>query len=374
MHRNENSIHHVNPTDLGILAVALHALEDFSPWVSPSERGLKTAIVATCPVCGVDEPAAVDALRVVQVGKADEPQRLNWFCYAHNGDFRGIGAALRKHEEEKQNLRERLTWNFKVDPGARYAKPNGGSDKVSTLRPVEEQVTTGPKVDRPPYRDPLPDHQADLRCTDPRRIVHYAKESNSSTARLFQCKRCLACRHWRKAHRISDLKGRVEDWATVRRTPALAPAPYAALSRRLRRHGCDFASVPVDAGRTILTNSALDVGDVIAVADIPTAIEGLVGMMVDGGRISGTKRTRKPRQHKEVKWERIGATKLDEAAISRVHNEHGCPLRERDPREAGRERRMPEWDVSSLSSDQLLALWTALGVRITKRLKRNETE
>ena len=302
---------------------------------------LAQRVVATCPVC-VGEVGSLGALKVSIV---DTPPRLDWHCSLHRGGFRGIIYALEKHR----------------------------ADNVTNLEYVE--LPTCSKVDSdqlPELQDPLPDHQADQRCTDPRRIMQYAKELRRSTVRPVSCKRCLACRNWRKAHRVSRLKDGVAEWATVRRTPALAPGPYAALSRRLRRHGCNFVSVPVDAGRIILTNSALDVGAVIASEDVASAIEELVAMMVDAGRISGTAGTRKAKKRKDITWERIGVTKLDDAAVSRVHNQHGCPLVERDPREVTGRGRMtgPQWDVSGLSPDQLLALWMALGVRVTEGRKR----
>ena len=263
-----------NPTDLGILAVALRALADFAPALVPAGKDSPSCVVSTCPVC-VGEPGSLGSLRVEAV---DMPVRLSWHCSLHNGGFSGVSYALSKHQAEK----------------------------VSTLRHVSTSVCS--KVDILPDRDPLPDHQADLRCTDPRRIVHYSESLGRSRLGPFPCKKCLACRGWRKARRISDLKSRVEDWATVRRTSPLAAGPYAAMSRRLRRHGCDFAAVPVDAGRVILTNSTVE-GDALEAADVFPAIENLVGMMVDGGRISGTRGTRKARQHKEVQWKRMGTTK-----------------------------------------------------------------
>ena len=47
--------------------------------------------------------------------------------------------------------------------------------------------------------------------------------------------------------------------------------------------------------------------------------------------------------------------------------EHACPLLERDLRDATGRGRGREWDVSALGPDQLLALWVALGIRVTKR-------
>ena len=291
--------------------------------------------------------AAVGALRVGVVGN---PKRLDWHCSLHNGGFSGVAYALEKHR----------------------------AARVSNLEHIELPTCSRSDSDQlPEFQDPLPDHQADQRCTDPRRIMQYSKELFRSTVRPVSCKRCLACRNWRRAHRISRLKDNVAEWTTVRMTPALASAPFAALSRRLRRHGCDFVSVPVDAGRIILSNTSLDIGEVIASEDVAAVIEELVAMMVDTGRLSGTAGTRKAKKRKGITWERIGVTKLDDAAVSRVHNQHGCPLVERDPREVtGRGRTTgPQWDVSSLSPDQLLALWMALGVSITEgRKQKTRTE
>ena len=338
MNQNQSSIQHHTPTDTGILAVALRALAGFSPALVPSGKNSQ-AVIATCPVC-IGEPGSLGSLRVEAV---DVPKRLNWHCSLHRGGFNGVAYALSKHQ----------------------------SAQVSNLRHTELPICS--KLDTLPDRDPLPDHQADLRCTDPRRIVLHGKKLKRARLGLFRCNRCLACRYSRKARRISDLKGRVEGWATVRRTPALAAKPFAALSRRLRRHGCEYVAVPVDAGRIILTNSALEVGDVIAVADIAVAIEGLIRSMLDAGRVSGTVGTRKAKKRKEIQWERIGSPKLDDAAFARVCSLHGCPSIER-ARENGHGLgrglgRAREWDVSGLSPDKLLALWMALGIRITKRVR-----
>ena len=331
----------------GILGFALHELQGFSPQFIPGDADdIPARVEAACPVCDSKPNGAGQVARAVRVVMStSRPVSLAWYCFNHHGGFDGIRVALEKH-------RAATVTNLRIEE----------------KRPI-------PKVDSdqlPELQDPLPDHQADQRCTDPRRIMHYSKELNRSTLRPVPCKRCLGCRHWRRAHRISRLKDNVAEWATVRRTPALAPAPFAALSRRLRRHGCDFVSVPVDAGRVILSNTVLDVGDVISVDDIATAIEDLVAMMVDAGRISGTAGTRKAKTRKDITWERIGVTKLDDVAVSRVHNQHGCPLIARDHRDVnGRGRPTgPQWDVSSLSPDQLLALWVALGVRITEGRKR----
>ena len=329
----------------GILGFALHELRGFSPKFNPAADDVPAHVSAACPVCSETPNGTGMVARAVRVVMStSKPVSLAWYCFSHHSGYAGIAAALAKHRAKVTNLR------------------------IEKKRPI-------PKVDSdqlPELPDPLPDHQADQRCTDPRRIMHYSKELNRSTLRPVPCKQCLACRNWRKAHRVSRLKDGVAEWATVRMTPALAPAPFAALSRRLRRHGCEFMSVPVDAGRVILSNTVLDVGDVISVDDIATAIEELVAMMVDSGRLSGTAGTRKATKRKDITWERIGATKLDDAAVSRVHSLHGCPLVARDPREVtGRGRPTgPQWDVSSLSPDQLLALWVALGVRITEGRKQ----
>ena len=119
--------------------------------------------------------------------------------------------------------------------------------------------------------------------------------------------------------------------------------------------------MPTERGRIILTDSCLPVGEVVALADTDSTIEALVAIMLDSGRISGTAATRKRRETKgkEERGERIGAHKLDEAAEAAVYARFGCPkvLLER-----GRGRRL--WDVSTLSADELLALWSALGIRV----------
>ena len=100
---------------------------------------------------------------------------------------------------------------------------------VSNLR-IENKVPI-PKLDI----DPVADHQEDVRCTDPGRITHYFKALGRSQSTFQPCKKCVGCRAWRKAHRISQLKDKVSEWASVRRTPALSPSAYAAMSRRIRR-------------------------------------------------------------------------------------------------------------------------------------------
>ena len=156
-------------------------------------------------------------------------------------------------------------------------------------------------------------------------------------------------------------------WASVRMTPALTPKVYAALSRRIRRRGCEFVAVPTAAGRIFLTNAELDIGEVVSAADLESTIEALVSAMLDDGRISGTVGTRKAKKDKGIKWTRVGATKIDRAAAIRVHSLHGCPPIKRDPDvRRGRTDTTLEWDVSLLTPDGLLALWSALGVRVIR--------
>ena len=352
--------------ELGILAVALHALEDFSPWVSPAGRGLKTAIIATCPVCGVDEPAAVDALRVVQVGKADEPQRLSWFCYAHNGNYRGIGAALRKHEAEKP--RER-TWT------------KHESAQVCKLVPTEKN-SVGTKSNAAPEVDLA---AKEYRCTSPGLLLNHLTKSDYLEAMSVRCRRCPACCSWLKACRISRLRAATSDWASVFMVETQGPAEYAALTAKLRRHNLKrrtgdiynpvrYESVPVDGGRETLTNDSTVAGLYRPIHDVTAAITSLVNRMAPGGRVSGS--ANKPKKNKELQKEketddkeprvRIAVVKVSASEAADIIQRHGVPKVVADPEEVLKRGRTPrqKWDLSALDSDARLALFLALGIRV----------
>ena len=235
--------------------------------------------------------------------------------------------------------------------------------EMSNLR-IEKKVYI-PKLDT----DTTADHQKAYKCSAPRRLTIYRADLGRATSTHMPCKKCSGCRAWRRAHRISQLEDKVcrravdlddkkSTWESVQITPALSPSEYAAMSRRLRRDNSEFAGVPTASGRVILTDSSLPVGRVIPTENVLVEIETLVALMIDSGRISGTAATRKPREKKEVTGQRIGLHNLDQASEARVYSEYGCP-------KVG-ERRGPgrEWDVSVLSPDELLGLWTALGIRV----------
>ena len=131
---NGNSIHAnatANPTDTGILAVALRALADFSPALVPVGKNSQ-AVIATCPVC-IGERGSIGSLRVEAV---DVPQRLSWHCYLHNGGFAGVQYALGKHK----------------------------SAQVSDLVHRENSAST--KSDTAPGVDPAADHQKEHTCAN----------------------------------------------------------------------------------------------------------------------------------------------------------------------------------------------------------------
>ena len=86
---------------------------------------------------------------------------------------------------------------------------------------------------------------------------------------------------------------------------------------------------------------------------------------MDGGRISGSY-SAKPRKKKNLSRERVGTIKLSVREMASVCLRHGVPVVVSDRGALGRNP-IPTWDISNLGSDQLLALWAALGVRIWGR-------
>ena len=181
-----------------------------------------------------------------------------------------------------------------------------------------------------------------------------------------RCRHCVGCLSWLKAKRISRLIDGSSNWASVYMVAGLGATAYASLSRRIRRHGGEYVSVPVDDGRTLLTSDATVGGTRIEPGDLHATIALLVASMTADGRISyssGVKR--KPRKKQELSSERIGVTKLSAGEIAAICLRHGVPV---VPREHGvRERKaIPTWDVSSLTPDALLGLWSSLGVRVNR--------
>ena len=351
--RNEGSIHPTPKSTsdiLGVLAIPLRELRDFdSRFVPAATDSTGTAqpahVLSVCPVCG-EAPGLELASGGVRVGLSRSlPPVLRWYCYSHRGSFDGIMTALVDHQAAKA---DQAVANLDTYPPA-----------VSNLEIAEKRSIR--RLDK----DPVADHQQAYKCADPRRITHHFKALGRAQSTFQPCKKCVGCRAWRKAHRISRLKDAVSGWKFMRRTPALSPRQYAAMSRRIRRDGSDFVSVPTAHGRVVLTDSCLPVGEVVALADTDSTIEALVVIMLDDGRISGTVATRRKRRETKGKekerGERIGTHKLDEAAEAAVYARFGCPkiLLERG---RGRGRRM--WDVSSLSPDELLGLWSSLGIRV----------
>ena len=256
-----------------------------------------------------------------------KPRGFTWYCYSHAGGARGILDALGQHELEM-------------------------SDLVLT----EESVSTNSDT------DPLPDHQHEYHCENPRRILHHLKKLGRVTAMPVRCRRCQPCAAWLQTKRLGRLNEAVRDWTSVRMVELDAKA-FEALSRRLRRRADQYVSVPVEGGRIVLTDTPLDIGAIVSPEDVGRTIQAVVGVMV-AGRISGTMLTlRKPRKLEDVGRTRIGITKLSPEALEVVFSRHGCPkvaLIEQGTAAP------PTWDVAALSEDRLLALWTAAGVRVWK--------
>ena len=340
---NGNSIHHTNPTDTGILAVAIRALAGFSPALVPVGKDSQ-AVIATCPVC-IGEPGSLGSLRVDAV---DVPKRLSWHCSLHNGGFRGVEFALGKHK----------------------------SAQACDLEHKKLDVCT--KSNAAPEVDAAADHQKEFRCSNQKTILHHIKDLGHLTAMPVRCRHCVGCTSWLKAKRISRLIDASSDWASVFLVSTEGPAAFAALTARFRRHNTErrtddchdpvqYVSVPVDGGRVSLTNDSTVGGDRIHSEALGAAVTSLVNRMVEG-RISSSAAVRKPQKKKGLSRERIGTIKRSTAEVAAVCLRHGVPVVPRGARERGR-KPLATWDISSLSPDKLLALYVALGVRITKRLR-----
>ena len=213
LHQHEG----VHKGNRGLLAVAMAALEDFSPAFIPDEPA---SVMACCPVC-IGEPGAVGALRVGVVGN---PKRLSWHCSLHRGGFSGVRYALSKHQ----------------------------AAKVSDLALTEIPPST--KSDIEPEVDPVPDHQKEYRCENQRRILHHVKDLGHLTAMPVRCRHCVGCVSWLKAKRVSKLIDASSGWDSVHMVTGLGATAYASLSRRIRRHGAEYVAIPVEDGRTLLTS------------------------------------------------------------------------------------------------------------------------
>ena len=335
MQTNQSIIHPAAPTDIGILAVALQALADFAPALVGATENAPAHVVASCPVCSGE----IGSLGALKVQTVDSPPRLDWHCSLHRGGFSGISYALGKHK----------------------------SAQVSDLVHRENSAST--KSDTAPEVDPAADHQKEHTCANWKTILHHIKDLGHLTAMPVRCRHCVGCLSWLKAKRISRLIDASSDWASVYMVAGLGATAYASLSRRIRRHGGEYVSVPVDDGRRLLTSDATVGGARIKPADVAATIALVVASMT-GGRISyssGVKR--KPQKKQDLSRERVGTTKLSAAEVAAVCLRVGVPVvpREHGVRERGR-KPLPTWDISTLSPDALLGLWSSLGVRVTKRM------
>ena len=316
--------------DRGILAAAVHALKDFSPtFIAATGKDAPQHVRATCPVC-VGEVGSLGALKVSIV---DTPPRLSWHCRLHNGGFRGIIYALEKHR----------------------------AAKVSELVPIE--ISGSANSDTSPEVDPVPNHQKELRCSNQRLILHHIKDLGHLTAMPVRCRHCVGCAAWLKARRVSRLTDASSNWSSVHMVGALGATAFASLSRSIRRHGAEYAAVPLGDGRTVLTNDAT-VGERIEPGDVPSTIALLVSCMTDG-RISGTfAGKRKPQTKNNLSRERVGVVTLSEREVAAICLRRGVPV-VRAAVKRGR-KPLPTWDVSALSPDELLGLWSALGIDVTR--------
>ena len=315
--------------DQGILAAAMHALEDFAPTFIPAGEPV---VVACCPVC-VGEPGSVGALRVEVV---DSPKRLSWHCSLHHGGFSGVQYALSKHQ----------------------------AAKVSDL--VLTEIPPSAKSDIEPEVDPVPDHQKEYRCENQRRILHHVKDLDHVTAMPVRCRHCVGCVSWLKAKRVSTLVDASSDWDSAYMVTGLGATAYASLSRRIRRHGAEYVAIPVEDGRTLLTSDATVGGERIEPGDLHATFVRLVGYMAEG-RISGTfSAKRKPQKKSNLSRERIGITKRSAPELAAICLRHGAPAVVSE-RGLKRGRTLPTWDVSGLTPDELLGLWEAMGVRTKGR-------
>ena len=332
--------------DRGILAAALHELRDFSPTFIPAGE---PTVVATCPVC-IGQVGSLGALRVKVV---DSPPRLDWFCSLHNGGFSGVQYALAKHR---------------------------GADMYDLAL---QRMSPSTKSYTAPEVDPAADHQKEHICENLRRVLHHLKDLGHLQSVPARCRHCLPCAAWLKAGRISRLTKATSDWASVFSLTVRTRKEHASLTAKLRRHNRErrtedvldpvqYVSVPFEGGRTVLTNDSTVAGLYRPIHNVGEEIASLVNRMPDGGRISWSSKTKRDNEMKKKKKtdqsrERIGVTKLSSSEISAVCLRFGVPVVRQEQGVRGRgSKPLPTWDVSSLSPDALLGLWSALGVRITK--------
>ena len=313
----------------GILAAALYELRDFGAQYVPATGKKPACVVSTCPVC-TGEPGALGSLRVEVV---DVPPRLSWHCSLHNGGFNGVAFALSKHR----------------------------AARVSELALPE--IPIGANSDTSPEVDPVPDHQKELRCSNQRLILHHIKDLGHLTAMPVRCRHCVGCASWLKARRVSRLTDASSNWSSVHMVGALGATAFASLSRSIRRHGAEYAAVPLGDGRTVLTNDAT-VGERIEPGDVSSTIALLVSCMTEGRISCSVTVARKPQEKANLARERVGVVKLSEREVAAICLRRGVPV-VRAAVKRGR-KPLPTWDVSALSPDELLGLWSALGIDVTR--------
>ena len=369
--QNGNSIHDTNPTDLGILAVAVRELKGFAPHVVPG----KQAVLATCPVC-IGEPGAVGSLRVAVVGT---PKRLSWSCSLHNGGFNGVQYALDKHNDELKaekvsKLRERLSWNSRAHNVVQYVEPKRGSDVAHTTR---EQDCT--RSDR---------DQKALRCTRGGWKTQLSEKKGLHRNLSLRCRRCPNCKNSLKAGRIAQVidkltacslcqskKMRCAGGCAPVRMAALDSGPYENATRLLRRHKVPYASIPTLTGRVMLTRSARLGGDEIA--GLAAVVAELVDEMPAGSKISesgdkaasGTacKAGKAGKAGKAAsEWvDLVGSPKLNIGERAIIYARFGSHEVARQSKGVS-SGNIVLWDVSHLKGDSLDALHLALGLKRKK--------
>ena len=351
--------------DRGILAAAVHELRDFgAQFVPATGKDAPACVIACCPVCK-GEPDALGALRVVVV---DTPPRLDWHCSLHRGGFRGVEYALGKHVAKK---------------------PNGGSDVVLSTKELDSTKTD---------RDPVPGHQAALRCTAGRWKVQHCQSLGLERAMSLRCRKCLPCKNFRKEHRRSRVLGRLmgcsscqpDDAKTGRalrgrgrcsagcspvRMVEMDSGRYQSATRLLRAHKQPFAGVPTAEGRVLLTRSNLLSGDEIASENLESVVAELINGMPPGSKISvssGDKRML-PAKNSTTDWVDIGSTKKNTAEQSVIYASYGC--REVAVRTPGASSgSVVMWSVAHLTPDDLLKLHLSLGLRVWGRGNESSTD
>ena len=193
---------------------------------------------------------------------------------------------------------------------------------------------------------------------------------------LIRCRRCPPCRSWRKAKRISCLTDATSGWDAVFTLTTGSPREFTALTTRLRRHNTgrrtadnhdpvQYVSVPIDDGRVVLTNDSTVGGTLVHPTGVAAEITRLVGRMAEGRISCSVAAKRKPKKTNELGRVRRGVIKLSAAKLSALCQQHGAPtapVKEAFNR-GGTQRQL--WDISSLGPDARLALFMAIGIRVT---------